>query len=138
MTPRNTNTGGVLEAMVLPALARGGYACRKQVSVGTRCGGGVHKVDAVASKGDETVLVSMKWQQTSGTAEQKVPFEVMCLADAVRGRHAARAYLVLGGDGWTLRDYYTSGALSEHLIYAALVRVVTLEAFVRLANNGQV
>jgi hypothetical protein len=25
MTPRHTNTGGVLEAMVLPALERGGY-----------------------------------------------------------------------------------------------------------------
>ena len=101
MSPRNTNTGGVLEAMILPALARGGYACQKQVSVGARCGGGVHKVDAVASKDDETILISMKWQQTGGTAEQKVPFEVMCLADAVRSRHAARAYLVLGGDGWT-------------------------------------
>lgn len=26
MTPRNTSTGAVLEAMVLPALERGGYA----------------------------------------------------------------------------------------------------------------
>ena len=40
-------------------------------------------------------------------------------------------------DGWTLRDYYTSGALADHLIHAALVRIVTLEAFIRLANNGQ-
>lgn len=36
MTPRNTNTGGVLEAMILPALNRGGYANSKQVKVGTR------------------------------------------------------------------------------------------------------
>lgn len=138
MTPRNTNTGGVLEAMVLPALAHGGYTYAKQVRVGQRCGGGIHKVDAVATKADEKILVSLKWQQTGGTAEQKVPFEVMCLADAVRAQHATRAYLVLGGDGWTLRDYYTSGALAEHLIHAQLVRVVTLEAFVRLANNGQI
>lgn len=61
----------------------------------------------------------------------------MCLADAVRAGNATRAYLVLGGDGWTLRDYYTSGKLSEHLIHASLVRVVALEAFIRLANNGQ-
>jgi hypothetical protein len=135
---RNTNTGGVLEAMILPALTRNGYDCQKQVRIGSRCGGGVHKVDAVASKAGETLLVSLKWQQTGGTAEQKVPFEVMCLADAVRNEQAARAYLVLGGDGWTLRDYYTSGALAEHLTHAALVRVVTLEAFVRLANNGQI
>lgn len=138
MTPRNTNTGGVLEAMILPALTRGGYACAKQVRVGTRCGGGAHKVDAVAAKNSENVLVSLKWQQTGGTAEQKVPFEVMCLADAVRSEYASRAYLVLGGDGWTLRNYYTSGALADHLIHANLVRVVTLEAFVRMANNGQI
>lgn len=61
----------------------------------------------------------------------------MCLADAVRAGKAKRAYLVLGGDGWTLRDYFTSGKLSEHLIHAELVQVVTLEAFIRLANYQQ-
>ena len=137
MSPRNTNTGSVLEAMVLPSLERGGYSYEKQVLVGQRCGGGVHKVDALASKGGDTILVSLKWQQTGGTAEQKVPFEVMCLADAVRGKHGNRAYLVLGGDGWTLRDYYTSGALTDHLIHANLVSVVTLETFVRMTNSGQ-
>ena len=137
MTPRNTNTVGVLEAMVLPALERGGYQCEKQVNVGVRCGGGTHKADAIARAGTDEILVSLKWQQTGGTAEQKVPFEVMCLADAVRAGKATRAYLVLGGDGWSLRDYYTSGALADHLIYAKLVRVVTLEAFIRVANNGE-
>jgi hypothetical protein len=61
----------------------------------------------------------------------------MCLADAVKAGHGTRAYLVLGGDGWKLRDYYTSGALNEHLIHADIVRVVTLEAFIRLANRGE-
>lgn len=131
------NTGGVLEAMVMPALEHGGYQLEKQVKIGTRCGGGVHKVDAIATKNGRRTLVSLKWQQTGGTAEQKVPFEVMCLADAVRASHADRAYLVLGGDGWTLRDYYTSGQLDEHLVHASLVRVVTLEAFARIANNGE-
>jgi hypothetical protein len=135
---RNTNTGSVLEAMVVPALERGGYVCQTQVLVGVRCGGGVHKVDAIATRDGRRTLVSLKWQQTGGTAEQKVPFEVMCLADAVRAQHADRAYLVLGGDGWKLRDYYTSGALAEHLTHAALVRVVTFEAFIRLSNNGQI
>jgi hypothetical protein len=137
VTPRNTNTGGVLEAMVLPALVRGGYVHETQVNVGLRCGGGTHKADAIAQRDSDKIIVSVKWQQTGGTAEQKVPFEVMCLADAVRGGKAARAYLVLGGDGWSLRDYYTSGALAEHLLHAGLVRVVSLEAFIRLANNGQ-
>lgn len=103
MTPRNTSTGAVLEAMALPALDRGGYTWRVQVETGTRPGGRRHQVDAIAAKDGDDVLVSLKWQQTSGTAEQKVPFEVMCLADAVRAGKAKRAYLVLGGDGWTLR-----------------------------------
>lgn len=138
MTSRNTSTGSVLEAMILPSLERGGYSLEKQVVIGKRPGGGVHKADAIARRGDEAVLVSLKWQQTGGTAEQKVPFEVMCLAGAVLEGYAARAYLVLGGDGWTLRDFYTSGALAEHLIHAGLVRIVTLEAFVRLANNAEI
>jgi hypothetical protein len=127
----------VLEAMILPALKRGGYEYEAQVEVGCRPGGRPHFADAVARKDGDVILVSLKWQQTSGTAEQKVPFEVMCLADCVRAGTATRAYLVLGGDGWTLRDYYTSGALREHLIHAEHVRVVTLEAFIRLANNGE-
>jgi hypothetical protein len=77
MTPRNTSTGAVLEAMILPALARGGYAAVKQQTIGTRCAGGVHQVDAIATRGDERILVSLKWQQTGGIAEQRVPFEVM-------------------------------------------------------------
>ena len=137
MTPRNTNTGGVLEAMILPALDRGGYAFQKQVKVGQRHGGGTHKVDALATKNGEAILVSLKWQQTGGTAEQKVPFEVTCLAQSVIDGQADKAYLVLGGDGWTLREYYVSGKLSEHLVHADRVKVVTLEAFIRLANNGE-
>lgn len=55
-------------------------------------------------KAQRRILVSMKWQQTSGTAEQEVPFEVLCLAEAVRQGLADVSYLVLGGAGWTLRD----------------------------------
>ncbi len=137
MSPRNTNTGAVLEAMVLPALVRGGYDVDTQQLIGSRVGGGLHKVDAVATLTGRRILVSLKWQQTGGTAEQKVPFEVMCLADAVREGRADVAYLVLGGDGWKLRDYYVSGRLREHLVHARLVQVVTLEAFIRLANSNE-
>jgi hypothetical protein len=108
---RDTRTGGVPEAMVLPALKRGGYNYQAQVKVGKRPGGGTHKVDAVAEKNSEGILVSLKWQQSSGTAEQKVPFEIICLADEIRDGRFQKAYLVLGGDGWTLRDL--SGALGR-------------------------
>ena len=134
---RNTKSGAVLEQMVLPALTLGGYQARMQVISGARPGGRPNRVDAIAERDGQTILVSLKWQQSSGTAEQKVPFEVMCLADAVREGLGARAYLVLGGPGWTLRDYFTSGALTEHLVYANLVHVVSLEEFVARANSSR-
>ena len=81
--------------------------------------------------------MSVKWQQTGGTAEQKVPFEAMCLAQEMRTGKYAAAYLVLGGGGWTLRDFYTSGVLKEHLTDGYLVDILTLEAFVGKANCGE-
>lgn len=137
MSPRNTRTGAVLEAMVLPALDKGGYAYQTQQLIGKRFGGGRHIVDAIAEKNDDKFLVSLKWQQTGGTAEQKVPFEVMSLADFVITGQFSKAYLVLGGEGWTLRDFYVSGDLKKHLWHADKVEILTLESFVARANNGE-
>jgi hypothetical protein len=137
MSPRNTRTGGVLEAMILPALKHGGYSFEIQVTVGDRLGCGRHVVDVIATKDGRSHLVSVKWQQTSGTAEQKVPFEAICLSETLRTSSHASAYIVLGGDGWKLRDFYTRGGLTEHLPRADRVRIVTLERFIALANTGQ-
>ncbi len=139
MNPRNTGTGAVLEQMILPALKRGGYSYRKQVNIGERLGGGRHVVDVVAEAGDGSeFLISLKWQQVSGTAEQKVPFEVICLAHAVRmsGGQYKRAYLVLGGSGWHLRDFYVR-RLDNYLPHGDTVTILSLEDFVALANQGK-
>jgi len=80
MAPRDTSTVLVLEQMILPSLGHGGCAYQTQVNIGSRFGSGRHIVDVVAedSEGNK-ILISLKWQQVSGTAEQKVPFEAMCL-----------------------------------------------------------
>lgn len=137
MSPRNTRTGGVLEQMVLPALDQGGYKYEVQVNLGQRLGCGRHFVDAVAEKNGHRFLVSVKWQQVSGTAEQKVPFEVICLAEALETGRFEKAYLVLGGEGWTLRGFYTSGGLKRYLVNSDNVEVITLESFVGRANQGR-
>jgi PD-(D/E)XK nuclease superfamily protein len=137
MSARNTRTGGVLERMILPALDQGGYSYRIQVNIGQRLGCGQHLVDVVAEKDGPPFLVSMKWQQVSGTAEQKVPFEVICLLEALESGDYSKAYLVLGGEGWTLRSFYTSGALNRYISRADRVEVLTLESFVGRANAGK-
>ena len=126
--------------MILPALKRGKYTAESQFHLGTRLGGGKHIVDVVArNNANEAFLISLKWQQTSGTAEQKVPFEVICLIDALETNSPAykSAYLVLGGSGWKLRDFYTKGGLDRFLHYKDLVKILTLEDFVAKANYGK-
>lgn len=137
MTPRNTRTGGVLEQMVLPALDQGGYTYRVQVNIGRRLGCGQHLVDVIAERDGRQVLISLKWQQVSGTAEQKVPFEVICLLEALESGKYAKAYLVLGGEGWTLRNFFVSGGLRKYLPGTDKVEVLTLESFVGRANAGR-
>jgi hypothetical protein len=137
MAPGTTATGGVLEAMVLPALRHSGYTVEQQAHVGLRIGGRAHKVDVLAEREGRRVLVSLKWQQTGGTAEQKVPFEVICLAEAVKNAVAQKAYLVLGGEGWTLRKFYTEGGLASHLTHSEAVEILTLESFIARANRAQ-
>jgi hypothetical protein len=139
MSPRNTRTGTVLENMVLPALEMGGYNYRTQVVIGTRPGGRRHKVDLVVDKAGKVFLVSLKWQQVGGTAEEKVPFEVICLMEAVRSSQSSywKAYVVLGGAGWTLRDFYVKGGLEDYLKCGEFVEIKTLEQFIAIANQGR-
>ncbi len=137
MSPGSTRTGGVLERMILPALDQGGYTYETQVQLGQRLGLSKHVVDAVAHKDGRHVLISLKWQQVSGTAEQKVPFEVICLLEALQPGNHDKAYLVLGGEGWTLRTFYTAGGLKPYLVNSDKVDVVTLEGFVGRANQGK-
>jgi hypothetical protein len=137
--PRDTRTGGVLEAAVLPALKQGGYDSVQSVDVGLRLGGGRHRIDVLAHKADEKILISLKWQQTSGTAEQKIPFEVICLIDAVQnsGGEFSRAYLVLGGHGWKLRTFYITGGLRQYIQYDEHVHIRDMETFIAEANKGR-
>ena len=137
MSPGSTRTGGVLERMIVPALDQGGYTYELQVRLGPRLGLGTHVVDAVAHKDGRHVLISLKWQQVSGTAEQKVPFEVICLLEALAAGQHDKAYLVLGGEGWSLRTFYTAGGLKPFLVNPDKVDVVTLEGFVARANSGK-
>ena len=137
--PRNTRTGGVLEQMVLPALKMGGYEVERGVKIGTRLGVSDHRIDALAKDTDNRLhLVSMKWQQTSGTAEQKIPFEVISLIEMMtQDKRFSAAHLVLGGDGWRFKEFYISGGLNPYIKNAHLVKIYSLDQFVTLANQGQ-
>lgn len=134
---RKTTTGLVFEQSVALALQHGGFHTMFQQHVGTRLGGGKHIVDIVATKGSQKILVSLKWQQTSGTAEQKVPYEYLCLAQTLYEKPMfSKAFLVLGGNGWTKRDFFIE-ELSDWIKHRG-PKVMVMEGndFIALANSG--
>ncbi len=126
-----------MESMIFPALRQGGYQWQTQVKIGRRPSGARHYVDAIVTKDGCLILVSSKWQEVSGTAEQKVPFEVICLIQAMKSGEYKRAYLVLGGPGWTLREFYVNGGLHPYINGSENVHIVTLETFVAQANQSK-
>lgn len=142
---RDTTTGRDFENRVEAAFQEAGFTTSHQVLAGTRPNGGRHYVDVVARKDGRNILVSLKWQQAGGTAEQKIPYEMICLAEAIAQSAKApkqedrytKALLVLGGDGWTLKEWYLSGELKKHLpAAAAIVQIHSYESFLNALKAG--
>lgn len=144
---RDTSTGKVFEQMVLPALDHAGYHYETQVYIGNKPNGRKQIVDLVITENSgEKILVSKKWQQSGGTAEEKIPFEVIMLARACQEFNYRKAYLVLGGtdknkaaetEGWTLREWYCSGALSHWIQAGDRVKILRSDAFIAVINRRQ-
>jgi hypothetical protein len=131
----------VLEEMVLPALQLAGYQYEKQSCIGRVMGDRPYRADLLVhdQRSGRRIVVSLKWQQVAGTAEQKIPFEVIALLQLLESRECDDAYLVLGGTGWTarLREFYLSGGLCRFMPEANRVKIVGLEEFIKLVNNRQ-
>jgi hypothetical protein len=138
LATRNTTTGATLEELILSPLRRNGYQVGSQVYVGNTPNGRRHRVDALAvSPEGKDILISVKWQQVSGTAEEKIPYEVIKLIYSIENSEGRfdKAYLVLAGNGWTLRDWYLSGELKKYITKSHLVDIVNLDGFITLANK---
>lgn len=142
MPGRRSSTGRTFEDLLRPVLANNGYVSQFRTRVGTTPNGRSHIADVLVTAADGTdFLVSVKWQQTSGTAEEKVPYEYLKLKHALDtalgpdGPRFRKAYLVLGGEGWTMRELYTGGWLEASIPTAGRIQVITLEQFIALANR---
>lgn len=135
-----TKTGSTLEVTVEAVLLNNSYAVEKQQIVGTKPGGGRHKADIVGMRPNGTkFLVSLKWQQTAGSAEEKIPFEVIKLLHALReNRQFDKAYIVVGGDGFSagLVDFYLSEEFRSYIRESEKIEILTLNDVITRANRG--
>lgn len=139
MASRQTSTGFVFESTILPSLSHNGYSFQTQQVIGSSLSGKRHRADVIVDRSESTkIIVSVKWQQVSGSAEEKVPFEIIKLIHAVNGSNGlfAYAYLVLAGPGWSsLKDFYLSHGLKPYINGYELIRLISLDSFIALANR---
>jgi len=142
VSPRNTSTGRVLEQMVLPALERAGYQAQPRYRLPDLFRPDrPHYLDVAVLQGSVPIIgIAAKWQQSSGTAEEKVPMEVLRLIKFVEGKQLDRGYVLLSGTGWSLRDYFLRESFIKEFSSPAapMVRVVDLETLITLINQRKI
>lgn len=109
-------TGKEFENFCYDLLDRAGYNVEEQVCIGTRPTYGKHNVDLEVI-GDEEFserqIISLKYQDVAGTAEEKIPYEQMCLQAACEEYEYSKAYIILAGPGWKHDDSYRDGVFDK-------------------------
>lgn len=125
---RNTTTGISYEDRIKYLLEHHtDYRIRVRHNIGKKRNGGNHIVDILLN---EKELISLKYQKTTGTAEEKIPGEIVKLQQAIDDYSYESATIVLAGDddAWTLKDYYLTGDLMNYM-NCPNVRIISHEQF---------
>ncbi|AIX17489.1 hypothetical protein Syn7803C66_52 [Synechococcus phage ACG-2014b] len=107
---RTDKTGKDFENLCEYILCLSGVNVEEQVNIGLRPTGGAHNVDLIV---DEEVIISLKYQDVAGTAEEKIPYEQMCLQHACETYGYKKAVVVLAGPGWTHDDSYRENVFGQ-------------------------
>ncbi len=135
---RDTATGTTYENEIADLLENfTDYQFKTQVNVGLKRNGGKHYIDILL---ESKTLLSLKFQRVQGTAEEKVPFEIMKLQQAVEDYGYECAILVLAGldSAWKWKDYYFGEEFQSNMkqIYPD-VRIISHVQFVEefLSNS---
>jgi hypothetical protein len=128
---RDTTTGTSYEKEVYNLLEQfSNHKVQSQVSVGAKRNGGRHYVDILLNDNE---LLSLKYQKVQGTAEEKIPFEIMKLQHTVVDHKYESATIVLAGpdNAWKWKKYYLGEEFqnSMKLIYPN-VSIISHEQFV--------
>lgn len=109
MGSRDTTTGSNYEAIIEMCIKRSceknGLEAISQTNIGTKPGGGKHRVDwEIIDKQDPDSrgLISCKYQGTSGTAEEKMAYEVIKLLYTMKvDPRYKKSWIIMGGEGWS-------------------------------------
>lgn len=127
---RNTDrTGKSFEYLCEHMLSLADYNVDEQVNIGLRPTGGEHNTDLIV----DSQIISLKYQDVAGTAEEKIPYEMMCLEHACFTYGYESAIIVLAGPGWKHDDSYREGVFSTWM-HTPHVRVLNFDEFIAQYN----
>ena len=137
---RDTTTGSAYEEIIEVCLKRNSkknnFSAKPQQNVGAKPTGGSHRVDwELIDNDDENIrgLVSCKYQETSGTAEEKVAYEIIKLLHTMKiDPRYKYGWIVLGGEGMTMgmRAFLTNEVSEWIPSMKGKVSVMTTDQFI--------
>ena len=131
-----TRTGAGQEIMIESLLKYNKYNYEKHIFIGNQLFNNRYKADFVI---DNSIIVSLKWQQVPGTAEQKAIYEIASLIKIIEESDKyTKAYLVIGGNGFSsnAKEYLFNQRYANILKNGNLVRSISVEDFIAKLNNN--
>lgn len=131
-------TWRIFEDLYTQVLINKGYKVVDKVDLPLTPANRKHKPDKIiVCPKNRIILISKKWQQVSGTAEEKIPFETIKLLQAVKSKKANKAYLILGGEGFTpkLKEFYLKDGLLTYINYKPEVDIISSDKFLELISR---
>ena len=110
MGSRDTTTGSnyedIIEICIKRSCEKNNLEAISQATIGTKPGGGKHRVDwEIIDRQDPNSrgLISCKYQGTSGTAEEKMAYEVIKLLYTMKiDNRYKKSWIIMGGEGWSI------------------------------------
>ena len=94
-------SGTKFEKIIAKKLKEQGCQVAEQVYIGNKFRNKKHQVDSLVNG---KLLVSVKWQDTGGTAEEKVGYEMWTLNEKIKSGAYEKAFVIMGGPGWTIYE----------------------------------
>jgi len=131
--PRYTDkTGKDFEYFCEHLLSLAGHNVEEQINIGLRPTGGAHNVDLIINVTDEIRdIISLKFQEVAGTAEEKIPYEQICLQHACETYNYRSGIIVLAGSGWKHDDCYRENVLNKWM-NVPNVKVINFDEFLEM------
>lgn len=124
----------------LSTLRGNGWRIQRNLAIAPSPKGGLLRADILAlhETTGKKVAVYPRWQATHGTAEEKIPFQMIKveIAKAARPDCTDAAYFVLEGAGWTWHEFYLSNELAIYLSPPIISKCIRLETFSQLTASG--